>query len=51
MSFWEDLSPSVKRYIIIGALGVVSLLGVRACISGGGGGGAGGHAPPRGLVR
>lgn len=49
MSFWEDLSPSVKRYIIIAAVGIVALLGVRSCLSSGGG--AGGHAPPRGLQR
>jgi hypothetical protein len=49
MSFWEDLSPSVKRYIIVGAIGVVALLGVRACVNSGGTGG--GHVPPRGLQR
>jgi hypothetical protein len=33
MSFWEDLSPGVKRYAIIGALLLVSLLAFRSCVT------------------
>jgi hypothetical protein len=33
MSFWEDLSPGVKRYAIIGALLLVSLLAFRTCVT------------------
>jgi len=33
MSFWEDLSPAVKRYVIIGALALVGLLAFRTCVT------------------
>ena len=33
MSFWEDLSPGVKRYAIIGALLLVSLIAFRSCVT------------------
>jgi hypothetical protein len=31
MSFWEDLSPSVKRYVVIAVVALVSLIAVRSC--------------------
>lgn len=33
MSFWEDLSPGVKRYLIIGGLLLVGLLAFRSCVT------------------
>ena len=33
MSFWEDMSPGVKRYLIIGAVLVVGLLAFRSCLT------------------
>jgi hypothetical protein len=47
MPFWEDLSPSVKRYLIVAVVLLGALLGLRQCASGGSGGGP----PPRGVVR
>jgi hypothetical protein len=44
MSFWEDLSPSVKRYITIAAIAVVALIAVRSCF----GPETEGEPPPRG---
>ena len=32
MSFWEDLSPGVKRYAILGALLLIGLLAFRSCV-------------------
>jgi hypothetical protein len=45
MSFWEDLSPMVRRYIVIGALLVVGLLAFRTCL---GGPASEADRPPRG---
>lgn len=33
MSFWEDLSPGVKRYATIGGLLLIGLLGFRYCVA------------------
>jgi hypothetical protein len=44
MSFWDDLSPSVKRYIVIGAVVLVGLIAMRSCF----GPEADGEPPPRG---
>ena len=33
MSFWEDMSPGVKRYAIIGAVLLVGLLAFRSCVT------------------
>jgi hypothetical protein len=47
MSFWDDLSPSVKRYLIVGVLLGAALLGLRTCAAPG----TGAPPPPRGVVR
>jgi hypothetical protein len=31
MDFWQELSPAVKRYLILAAVLVVGLLVVRSC--------------------
>jgi len=31
MSFWEDLSPSVRRYVVFAAVVVAALLVFRRC--------------------
>jgi hypothetical protein len=46
MSFWEELSPSVKRYIVFAAVLLVALLAFKKCVPSTA---RGGHAPPRGL--
>jgi len=40
MSFWEDLSPSIKGYLGIAAALIVLLLVYRSCASGPSGGDA-----------
>jgi len=47
MSFWEDLSPSVKRYLAIAVLLVVALIAMRSCF----GPEAESEPPPRGAKR
>jgi hypothetical protein len=47
MSFWEDLSPSVKRYLTIAVLVVVALIAVRSCF----GPETESEPPPRGAQR
>jgi hypothetical protein len=47
MSFWDELSPGVKRYAIIAAVLLVALLAFRKCTSPS----ASGTPPPRGMVR
>ena len=47
MSLWEDLSPLVKRYVIIAVVLVGALLALRTCMSPQ----QGGPVPPRGLTR
>ena len=48
MSFWEDLSPGVKRYAIIAVVLLLGLLSFRMCTSGGA---ENKTLPPRGLKR
>jgi hypothetical protein len=48
MSFWDDLSPGVKRYAVIGAALLAVLLSMRHC---GATGTGGTPPPPRGAVR
>ena len=48
MSFWDELSPAVKRYMVVAVVLVGVLLGLRACMTPSAGGG---HVPPRGLSR
>jgi hypothetical protein len=33
MQFWEDLSPGVKRYVVIGVVLLISLLAFRKCVT------------------
>jgi hypothetical protein len=47
MSFWEDMSPAVKRYLVIAAVAVVGLLAARSCI----GPESSADPPPRGVQR
>jgi hypothetical protein len=47
MSFWEELSPAVKRYLIIAALAIAGLLAARSCF----GPESSANPPPRGVVR
>ena len=47
MSFWEDLTPGVKRYLIIAVVAVAALLAFRSCF----GPEADANPPPRGVVR
>lgn len=47
MAFWEDMSPAVKRYLVIAAVVVVGLIAARSCI----GPESGGSPPPRGAQR
>lgn len=47
MSFWEDLDPKVKRYVIIAAVAVAALIAFRSC----GTPEAAGGPPPRGQTR
>ena len=46
MEFWDDLSPAVKRYAIIGVLLLLGLMAFRSCI----GPEAEGTPPPRGAA-
>jgi hypothetical protein len=32
MEFWEEMSPGVKRYIVIGAVLLIALLAFRKCV-------------------
>jgi len=48
MSFWEDLSPGVKRYAIVAVVLLIALIGYRACSSSGT---ESKTLPPRGIVR
>jgi hypothetical protein len=47
MSFWEDLSPTVKRYLTIAAIAVVALIAARSCF----GPESESEPPPRGAQR
>ena len=47
MSFWEDLSPSIKRYIAIAVIAVVALIAARSCF----GPESEAEPPPRGAQR
>jgi len=47
MPFWDDLSSSVKRYIIVGVVLLGALLALRNCATPGSTGGP----PPRGVQR
>ncbi|MFI5307428.1 MAG: hypothetical protein ACHQ53_08760 [Polyangiales bacterium] len=47
MSFWDDLSSNVKRYVIVGVVLLGVLLALRTCAKPGSTGGP----PPRGVVR
>ena len=47
MSFWEDLSPGIKRYAMVAVVLLVVLLGYRQCASSTQSSGA---APQRGIV-
>jgi hypothetical protein len=47
MSFWEDLSASTKRYVIIAVVLVASLVAFRSCA----GPETGAAPPPRGMAR
>jgi hypothetical protein len=47
MSFWEDMSPAVKRYLVIAAVAVVALLAARSCF----GPESSAEPPPRGAQR
>jgi hypothetical protein len=49
MEFWEEMSPGVKRYLVIGAVLLVGLLTFRHCITAPASGGSG-PAPKRGVV-
>jgi hypothetical protein len=49
MEFWEEMSPGVKRYIMIGALLLVGLLAFRHCITAPAAS-TGGPTPQRGVV-
>lgn len=44
MSFWEDMSPGVKRYLIIGVVLLAGLIVMRSCF----GPNTEGEPPPRG---
>jgi len=48
MSFWEDLSPGVKRYAIIAVVLLIGVIAFRMCSSGGS---ESKTLPPRGIVR
>lgn len=47
MSFWEELSPGVKRYLIFAVLALAGLLAFRQCTKPS----PAVDAPPRGLQR
>lgn len=47
MSFWEDMSPGVKRYVVAAAIVVVGLFGLRKCV----GPESDASPPPRGVQR
>jgi len=47
MSFWEDLSPSVKRYLAIAAFALIALIAARSCL----GPEVESEPPPRGAKR
>jgi hypothetical protein len=47
MSFWDELSPGVKRYAIVAGLLLAVLLAFRSCNSAG----SSGPPPPRGIQR
>jgi hypothetical protein len=48
MQFWDDLSPLVKRYLIVAVVLACALLAFRKCA---GPGSSSGAPPPRGAVR
>jgi ABC-type uncharacterized transport system permease subunit len=48
MSFWEDLSPGVKRYLVFAVLALGLLLAFRTCSAPST---SSEEAPPRGLPR
>jgi hypothetical protein len=47
VSFWDDLSSNVKRYLIVAVVLLGVLLALRTCAKPGGSGGP----PPRGVMR
>jgi hypothetical protein len=47
MSLWDDLSPLVKRYLIVAAVLIVGVIGLRTCMTPK----DDGQLPPRGLTR
>jgi hypothetical protein len=47
MSFWEDLSPGVKRYLIAAVVVIAAIFVVRSCF----GPNTEGEPPPRGVTR
>jgi hypothetical protein len=47
MSFWEEMSPGVKRYLIGAVVLVVALLAMRSCL----GPNTDAEPPPRGVAR
>lgn len=46
MDFWEDLSPAVKRYVVLGAALLLLVISLRTCV----GPETSANPPPRGAV-